>query len=161
MTARAQEPDGYLNTYFTLTCPDRKFANLPEGCELYCAGHLMKGAAALYEATGNRKLLDVMCKNADLFYRHFITQSAEGYPGHPEVELGLIRLWQATGEPRYRQLADAGHLQYTKAAAKPSLLLRQLFVAGIAFSGRFFLLFRRPPGIINKTYTKNTVRRLS
>lgn len=35
------------------------------------------------------------------------------------------------------------------------------FVAGIAFSGRFFLLFRRPPGIINKTYTKNTVRRLS
>ncbi len=126
--ARAQEPDGYLNTYFTLTCPDRKFANLLEGCELYCAGHLMEGAAALYEATGNRKLLDVMCKNADLFYRHFITQGAEGYPGHPEVELGLIRLWQATGEPRYRQLADAGHLQYTKAAAKPSLLLRQLFL---------------------------------
>ena len=106
MIARAQEPDGYLNTYFTLTCPDRKFANLLEGCELYCAGHLMEGAAALYEATGNRKLLDVMCKNADLFYRHFITQGAEGYPGHPEVELGLIRLWQATGEPRYRQLAE-------------------------------------------------------
>ena len=46
--AWAQEPDGYLNTYFTLTCPDRKFANLLEGCELYCAGHLMEGAAALY-----------------------------------------------------------------------------------------------------------------
>ena len=106
MTARAQEPDGYLNTYFTLTCPDRKFANLLEGCELYCAGHLMEGAAALYEATGNRKLLDVMCKTADLFYRHFITQGAEGYPGHPEVELGLIRLWPAAGEPRSRQLAE-------------------------------------------------------
>ena len=98
LIAAAQEPDGYLNTHFTLGIPARKFTNLLEGHELYCAGHMMEAAVALYETTGNRKLLDIMAKNADMLYRHFVTEGAEGYPGHPEVELALMRLWQATGE---------------------------------------------------------------
>jgi DUF1680 family protein len=67
---------------------------------------MMEAAAALYEATGNRKLLDVMQKNADLLYRYFITEGAEGYPGHPEVELALMRLWRASGNEKYRELAE-------------------------------------------------------
>jgi DUF1680 family protein len=106
LIASAQEEDGYLQTYFTLTRPDGKFQNLLEAHELYCAGHMMEAAVALYEATGKDTLLNVMKKNADLLYRHFITEGAEGYPGHPEVELALMRLWGATGEERYRELAE-------------------------------------------------------
>ncbi|MBR5311693.1 MAG: glycoside hydrolase family 127 protein [Clostridia bacterium] len=106
LIAGAQEADGYLNTHFTLNRPDKKFTNLLEGHELYCAGHMMEAAAALYEATGNRKLLDVMQKNADLLYRYFITEGTEGYPGHPEVELALMRLWRASGNEKYRELAE-------------------------------------------------------
>lgn len=106
LIAGAQESDGYLNTHFTLNRPDKRFTNLLEGHELYCAGHMMEAAAALYEATGNRKLLDVMQKNADLLYRYFITEGAEGYPGHPEVELALMRLWRASGNDKYRELAE-------------------------------------------------------
>ena len=106
LIAEAQEADGYLDTYFTLMRPDRKFTNLLEGHELYCMGHMTEAAVALYEATGNRKLLAVMEKNADLLYRHFITEGAEGYPGHPEIELALMRLWHATGNPKYRELSE-------------------------------------------------------
>ena len=106
LIGQAQEENGYLDTYYTLCPEDRRFTNLLEGHELYCAGHMMEAAVALYETTGNRKLLDIMAKNADMLYRHFVTEGAEGYPGHPEVELALMRLWQATGEERYKELAE-------------------------------------------------------
>ena len=106
LIAAAQEDSGYLDTYYTLCPQDRRFTNLLEGHELYCAGHMMEAAVALYEVTGNEKLLSVMRKNADMLYRHFVTEGAEGYPGHPEVELALMRLWQATGEERYKELAE-------------------------------------------------------
>ena len=105
LIADAQEADGYLDTHFTLEYPERKFANLLEGHELYCAGHMTEAAVALYEATGNRKLLTVMEKNADLLYRRFVEEGTEGYPGHPEIELALMRLWKATGNEKYKTLA--------------------------------------------------------
>ena len=106
LIAAAQEEDGYLDTHFTLQCPERKFTNLLEGHELYCAGHRMEAAVARYAATGNRKLLSVMEKNADLLYRYFITEGHEGYPGHPEVELALMRMWRATGNGKYKELSE-------------------------------------------------------
>lgn len=106
LIAAAQEPDGYLNTHFTLGIPGRKFTNLLEGHELYCSGHMMEAAVALYEATGSTKLLSVMEKNADLLYRRFVEEGAEGYPGHPEIELALMRLWTATGKEKYKTLAE-------------------------------------------------------
>ncbi len=106
LIADAQEESGYLDTYFTVERPDQKFANLLEGHELYCAGHMMEAAAALYEATGKTKLLDVMKKNADFLYQTFVVQGKEGYPGHPEVELALMRLWRVTGDEKYKQLAE-------------------------------------------------------
>lgn len=96
--AGAQDQDGYLNTYFTIKDRDKRWTNLLEAHELYCAGHLMEGACAYYMATGKRKFLDVMLKNMEHIYRHFLTEKREGYPGHPEVELALMKMYRVTGE---------------------------------------------------------------
>ena len=87
LIAQAQEPDGYLNTYFTIECPDKKWTNLTEGHELYGCGHLIEAAVAYYQATGTRKLLDVACKFADLVDRTFGAEDGKchGYPGHQEI----------------------------------------------------------------------------
>ena len=58
--AAAQEEDGYLNTYYTINDRQKRWTNLLEGHELYCAGHMMEAAVAYYEATGKDKLLKVM-----------------------------------------------------------------------------------------------------
>lgn len=105
LIGRAQQKDGYLNTYFTVKAPEHKWTNLQEGHELYCSGHMIEAAVAYYEATGKESLLNIMKKNADCIYRHFMEEGAEGYPGHPEVELALLRLYEATKEEKYLELA--------------------------------------------------------
>ena len=104
---QAQGEDGYLNTYFMLAEPGMRWTNLMEGHELYCAGHFMEAAVAYAEATGKRRFLDVMCRNADLIDQVFGPQEGKkkGYPGHEEIELGLVKLYRATGERRYLDLA--------------------------------------------------------
>ena len=104
--AAAQDEDGYLNTYFTIKDRDKRWTNLLEGHELYCSGHFMEAAAAYFNTTGKDKLLKVMLKNAEHIYRHFITEKHEGYPGHPEVELALLKLYRATGEKHCLELAE-------------------------------------------------------
>lgn len=103
--SEAQEADGYLSTYYTMVCPEEKFADLAHGHELYCSGHMIEAAVALYEITGKTKLLDVMRKNADMLYRIFVTEGREGYPGHSEIELALLRLWRVTNDDKYLELA--------------------------------------------------------
>lgn len=104
LIGRAQFEDGYLHTYFAVKAPEKRWTNLQEAHELYCAGHMIEAAVAHYEATGKTKLLDIMKKNADHIYRHFIEEKAEGYPGHPEIELALMRLYDVTGEEKYLEL---------------------------------------------------------
>lgn len=101
----AQEPDGYLNTFFQLRRPDAKWRNLYMMHELYCAGHLYEAAVAHYEATGSKRLIDVAVKNADLVASIFGPGKRRGYCGHEEIELALIRLGRAIGRPDYVQLA--------------------------------------------------------
>lgn len=103
--AAAQDEDGYLNTYFTIKDKDKRFTNLLEGHELYCAGHMMEAACAYYEAVGKRRLLDVMLKNAEHIYKVFIEDGHEGCPGHPEVELALMKMYRATGSEKCFELA--------------------------------------------------------
>lgn len=103
--ADAQDEDGYLNTYFTVKDRDKRWTNLLEGHELYCSGHFMEAAVAYYYGTGKNKLLNVMLKNAEHIYRHFITEKHEGYPGHPEVELALLKMYRATGNSHCLELA--------------------------------------------------------
>ena len=102
----SQYPNGYLNTYFTIVAPELKWTNLGEAHELYCAGHMIEAAVAYYEATGKRTLLEVVCRLADHIYDVFITQRKAGYPGHPEIELALMRLYRTTGNIRYKELSQ-------------------------------------------------------
>lgn len=107
MYERLQAADGYLNAWFQRVQPGRRWTNLRDHHELYCAGHLMEAAVAYFQATGKRKLLDIMCRCAD----HLITVFGHGdgqlpgYCGHPEVELALVKLARATGERKYLGLA--------------------------------------------------------
>ena len=101
----AQHEDGYLNTYFTVKEPEKRWTNLCEAHELYCAGHMIEAAVAYAECTGKKRLLEIMCKMADHIYEHFITEGAQGYSGHPEIELALMRLYRCTGNEKYKELA--------------------------------------------------------
>ena len=103
---KAQQEDGYLNTYFTIKEPEHRWQNLQECHELYCAGHMMEAAVAYYDATGKDKLLKVMERMADHIDRRFGPDKITGIPGHQEVEIGLMRLCHTTGEERYCNLAE-------------------------------------------------------
>jgi len=105
LVAKAQESDGYLDTYFTLKRPDQKWKNLHDAHELYCAGHFIEAGVAHYEVTGKTNLFKIVCKLADCIYQHFITEKHEGYPGHPEIELALLKLARSTGKAKYAELA--------------------------------------------------------
>lgn len=108
LIASAQQPDGYLNVYFTIVEPDAKFSDLRDAHELYCAGHLMEAAVAHYQATGKRTLLDPLCRYADHIGRVFGRGPGQkpGYCGHEEIELALMKLYHATGELRYLELSQ-------------------------------------------------------
>ncbi|MDO5521340.1 MAG: glycoside hydrolase family 127 protein, partial [bacterium] len=85
--------------------PTEKWTNLQEGHELYCAGHMIEAAVAYYEATGKTELLTIVKKNVDLIYHRFVEEGREGVPGHPEIELALVRLYRVTKEKKYLELA--------------------------------------------------------
>jgi DUF1680 family protein len=103
----AQQPDGYLNTHFIVVQPEMRWRNLRDWHEMYCAGHLIEGAVAHYQATGKHKLLDALCRYADHIDATFGCEPGKkrGYCGHPEIELALIKLYHATSNPRYLKLA--------------------------------------------------------
>ncbi|MFW5685674.1 MAG: glycoside hydrolase family 127 protein [Spirochaetota bacterium] len=105
--AAAQQPDGYLDTYFTVKEPTKRWTNLREAHELYCAGHMIEAGVAVYRGTGDRKLLDVVIRLADYIATVFGTgnDKISGYPGHQEIELALMKLYRATGERRFMELA--------------------------------------------------------
>ena len=107
LIGRAQQPDGYLNTYFTIKEPDGRWSNLMEGHELYTAGHMIEAAVAYYEATGKRRFLEIVSKFADLVCQTFGSEEGKihGYPGHQEIELALVKLYRVTREKKYLDLA--------------------------------------------------------
>jgi hypothetical protein len=107
MYEKLQDEDGYLNAWFQRVQPDRRWTNLRDHHELYCAGHLIEGAVAYYQATGKRKLLDIMCRYTDYIATVFGRGEGQrrGYCGHEEIELALIKLARVTGEKTYLDLA--------------------------------------------------------
>ena len=107
LIGRAQQPDGYLNTYFTIKEPGLRWTNLMEGHELYTAGHMIEAAVAYYEATGKKKFLDIVSRFADLICDTFGAEEGKihGYPGHQEIELALVKLYRVTGTRKYLELA--------------------------------------------------------
>ena len=105
LISSAQDTDGYLNTFYTIKDKEKRWTNLLEGHELYCSGHIIEAGCAYFEATGKRNLLEVCEKNADHIYNIFIENGHEGYPGHPEIELALLRLYEITENEKYLTLA--------------------------------------------------------
>ncbi|MDU0203058.1 glycoside hydrolase family 127 protein [Paenibacillus sp. MAH-36] len=107
LIVQAQQSDGYLNTYFTIKEPGKRWTNLYECHELYCAGHMIEAAVAYFEATGKRKLLDAMCRFADHIQDVFGPEEGKirGYDGHQEIELALVKLYTVTKQEKYLQLA--------------------------------------------------------
>lgn len=103
--AAAQQPDGYLNTYYTLRGLDQRWTDM-EKHEDYCAGHLIEAAVAYFQTTGKRKLLDVAIRMADHIDATFRQANRHWVSGHEEIELALMKLYHLTGTDRYLKLAD-------------------------------------------------------
>ncbi|MHA1793545.1 MAG: glycoside hydrolase family 127 protein [Promethearchaeota archaeon] len=132
----AQQPDGYLNTHFTVVEKEKRWTNLRDKHELYCAGHLIEAAIAYFQATGNKNFLDAMCKYADYIEKTFGVETGKmrGYPGHQEIEIALVKLFKITGNKKYLNLAsyfidERGNLPYyfeveaERRGEKPKVLL--------------------------------------
>lgn len=107
IVCQAQLENGYLDTLYILSGTDKIFTNLRDHHELYCLGHLAEGAVAYYQATGKTRLLDAACRYADYVCGCFGAEEGKrrGYPGHEIAEMALMRLYEATGRERYRELA--------------------------------------------------------
>jgi len=106
--AAAQAPDGYLNCWYLEREPENRWTNTRDNHELYCAGHLLEGAVAYYQATGKDRLLNILERYVDHIADVFGTRPGQkrGYPGHPEIELALMRAFHATGKQKYLDLAS-------------------------------------------------------
>ncbi|MEY3322441.1 MAG: hypothetical protein RLZZ417_2024 [Bacteroidota bacterium] len=103
--AAAQQPDGYINTFYTLKEPDKKWSDMSMH-EDYNGGHLIEAGVAYFNATGKRKLLDVAIKFADHFDSFFGPNKRHWVTGHQELELALVKLYKTTGNSKYLNLAD-------------------------------------------------------
>ncbi len=101
-----RDENGYYNSHYLQIEPENKFSHR-EYHELYCAGHLVEAAVAYAEATGKRKFLDLMCDYVDYIEKRFKIEQSTPFvtPGHPELELALVKLYKATGEKRYLELS--------------------------------------------------------
>jgi len=108
LLGRAQRNDGYLNTYYILKEPNKRWTNLRDNHELYCAGHFIEAAVAYYESTGKKEFLHIMEKYVDLIDSVFGLEEGKikGYPGHEEIELALVRLFDVTTNQKHLKLAQ-------------------------------------------------------
>ena len=102
--AAAQLEDGYLNTFYTLTGLEERWKNMDRH-EMYCAGHMIEAAVAYYKVTGKRKLVDV----CERFVQHMMTvfgpEGRHWVPGHEEIELALVKLYETTKKREYLDFA--------------------------------------------------------
>jgi DUF1680 family protein len=105
LVGAAQQDDGYVNSYYQVAEPGRRWTDFAHGHELYCAGHLFQAAVAHHRATGNASLLGIARRFADYLSATFGPGKRDGYCGHPEVETALVELYRETGAREYLELA--------------------------------------------------------
>ena len=103
--AGAQEPSGYLDTYYVGEHRQQRFAEMYRSHELYCLGHMLQAGIALYRANGNRKLMDIGIRYADYLIATFGPDKQPALTGHPELEMALIELARTTGDKKYVDFA--------------------------------------------------------
>ena len=104
----AQEPSGYLNTYYIDDRKEKRFTEMQRSHELYCLGHMLQAGIAYFRATGNRTLLDGGIRFASYLVENFGPQKRPALTGHPELEMAMVELYRTTGEKKY--LDFAGYL---------------------------------------------------
>ena len=102
----AQAPDGYLDSYYQVVAPERRWVDLNTGHELYCAGHLIQAAVAWLKVLNDDRLLSAVRRLVDHIASIFGPGKRAGVPGHPEIEMALVELYRATGERNYLNLAQ-------------------------------------------------------
>src|SRR4051812_10177793 len=102
----AQEPGGYLNSYYQVAKPAERFSNPAWDHELYCAGHLMQAAVAHARERGDERLLRIALRFAEHLYDRFGPGGQAYTPGHPEIESALVELYRLTRDPRWLELAQ-------------------------------------------------------
>lgn len=102
-----QEPSGYFNIYHMIIEPENKF-RIRDHHELYCAGHLLEAAIAYDQATGKDAFLKAMMRYMDHIHQVFMVEQSAAFatPGHEEIELALIKLYDHTGIQKYLELAS-------------------------------------------------------
>ena len=105
LVAAAQGADGYVNSYYQVAEPGKRWTDFAHGHELYCAGHLFQAAVAHHRATGEDRLLTIARRFGDYLVSVFGPGRRTATPGHPEIEMALIELSRETGERRYLELA--------------------------------------------------------
>lgn len=103
--AAAQRPDGYINTFYTLTGLDNRWKDMDRH-EMYCAGHMIEAAVAYYRATGKSSLLDVSEKMVAHMMSVFGPEGRHWVPGHEEIELALVKLYEVTGKKEYLDFSN-------------------------------------------------------
>ncbi|HSB01066.1 MAG TPA: beta-L-arabinofuranosidase domain-containing protein, partial [Anaerolineales bacterium] len=106
LLAAAQQPNGYLNSYYQVVEPERKWSDLDFSHELYCAGHLLQAAIAFKRAVADERLLEIACRFVEHIEAIFGPGKNEEACGHPEIEMALVELSRLTGEERYAYLAQ-------------------------------------------------------
>lgn len=106
---KAQDPDGYLVSYFQAGHRDRQWAELPSSHEMYTAGHLIQaavaGARSVPDDPAAQQLLAVARRFADLLVERFGAGRQDALDGHPEIETALVELFRVTGHRPYLDLA--------------------------------------------------------
>jgi DUF1680 family protein len=101
LLARAQQLDGYLFTYNQIHFPNVRWKNLQIEHELYCHGHLIEAGVSHYEATKRTDMLDIARRAADRIVEDFAGKGSDHTPGHEEIEIALLRLYQVTDHQPY------------------------------------------------------------
>lgn len=120
---QTQQEDGYLDTYYICEKPDQKLKNIAHGHEMYCAGHLLEAAVGYAEVTGEERFLHIM----ERYIKWFMDRIGPNknqlhiYPGHPELELALYKLYQYTGNNQYLEFMKYILMERGK---QPSFLLK-------------------------------------
>ena len=106
LVCSAQQPNGYLDTFYIINNPTEDFTNLRSNHELYCFGHLAEGAIAYYKATGKKALLKATERFADYIESCMGMEEGKkrGYPGHEIAEMALAALYEITGNEKYLKL---------------------------------------------------------
>ncbi len=106
LVKKVQMEDGYIYTYNQILFPGKRWMNLWIEHELYCLGHLIEAIISVYNAFQDKSVLQIAIKAADLIVHEFMDKDGNNVPGHQEIELALLKLYDATQNENYLKMSE-------------------------------------------------------